>query len=121
MSKASGIEITGEMRPGFGEILSPDALNFVAALMRRHRARRHELMAYRRERQQAIDAGALPGFLPETAHIPVLALTARMFGATELTEEEGRIEFVLLQGNDLIEKRLLAAITRLFRRTAGSR
>lgn len=69
MSKASGIEITGEMRPGFGEILSPDALNFVAALMRKHRARRHELMAYRRERQQAIDAGALPGFLPETAHI----------------------------------------------------
>jgi len=61
---------------------------------------------------------------PDTAHIPVLALTARILSATELTSEEGRIEFVLLQGNELIEKRLLAAITRLLRRTdisSGSR
>jgi CheY-like chemotaxis protein len=52
--------------------------------------------------------------LPETAHIPILALTARIYSSTE--QEEGRVEFVLLQGNDLIEKRLLAAITKLFRR-----
>lgn len=56
--------------------------------------------------------------LPETAHIPILALTARIYSSTE--QEEGRIEFVLLQGNELIEKPLLAAITRLFRRTSFS-
>jgi CheY-like chemotaxis protein len=54
---------------------------------------------------------------PETAHIPVMALTARLYGATEQAAAEERVEFVLLQGNELVEKRLLAAITRLFRRT----
>lgn len=54
---------------------------------------------------------------PETARIPVMALTARLYGATEQAGAEERVEFVLLQGNELVEKRLLAAITRLFRRT----
>lgn len=67
----------------------------------------------------SLQAGLKAG--PDTAHIPVLALTARMLGATEPATEEGRVEFVLLQGNELIEQRLLAAITRLLRRTAGDR
>lgn len=54
---------------------------------------------------------------PETAHIPVLALTSTMLNAAEHAGEEGRIEFVLLQENELIEERVLAAITMLFRRT----
>lgn len=54
---------------------------------------------------------------PETAHIPVLALTAGTPGYAEHAHGEGRIEFVLLQENELIEERLLAAITMLFRRT----
>lgn len=54
---------------------------------------------------------------PETAHIPVLALTTRLLGPAEQPDEGGRIEFVLLQENELIEERLLAAITMLFRRT----
>lgn len=53
---------------------------------------------------------------PETAHIPVLALTARALSSAEQSREEGRIEFVLLQENELIEERLLTAITLLFRR-----
>lgn len=53
---------------------------------------------------------------PETAHIPVLALTARALSSAEQAREEGRIEFVLLQENELIEERLLTAITMLFRR-----
>ena len=53
---------------------------------------------------------------PETAHIPVLALTARALSSAEQVREEGRIEFVLLQENELIEERLLTAITLLFRR-----
>lgn len=53
---------------------------------------------------------------PETAHIPVLALTSRALSSTEQAREEGRTEFVLLQENELIEERLLTAITMLFRR-----
>src|SRR5689334_12886640 len=68
-STAQSIEVLGDMRPGFEQILTPAALDFVAKLTRKHRPRRHELMAYRRERQQKVDAGALPGFLPETQHV----------------------------------------------------
>ena len=53
---------------------------------------------------------------PETAHIPVLALTARELSSAEQVREKDRIEFVLLQENELIEERLLTAITMLFRR-----
>lgn len=53
---------------------------------------------------------------PETAHIPVLALTSKI-GSAEQAREGGQIEFVLLQENEIIEERLLAAITMLFRRT----
>ncbi|OGT03646.1 MAG: hypothetical protein A2Z65_07230 [Gallionellales bacterium RIFCSPLOWO2_02_58_13] len=54
----------------------------------------------------------------ETAHIPVLALTSKISGSVEPVPKEGRIEFVLLQENELIEERLLAAITMRFRKTA---
>lgn len=54
---------------------------------------------------------------PETAHIPVLALTSRALSSAEQARGEGRIEFVLLQENELVEERLLTAITMLFRRT----
>lgn len=53
----------------------------------------------------------------ETAHIPVLALTSKIFGSAAQAPEEDRIEFVLLQENELIEERLLAAITMRFRKT----
>jgi len=51
------------------QILSPEALAFVAGLHRRFDGRRQALLAARTERQRAFDAGALPDFLPETAHI----------------------------------------------------
>ena len=54
---------------------------------------------------------------PETAHIPVLALTSKIFNSAEQAHEEGRIEFVLLQENELIGERLLAAITMRFKET----
>ncbi|BBI99951.1 hypothetical protein FGKAn22_16440 [Ferrigenium kumadai] len=58
---------------------------------------------------------------PETAHIPVLALTTRVFAATEeQAPGEGRIEFVLLRENEMIEERLLAAITMLLKRAGIS-
>ena len=50
-------------------ILTPQALRLVTELQRRFNPRRLELLAARQQRQAAIDAGALPDFLPETAAI----------------------------------------------------
>lgn len=63
------IEILGDVRPEFLEILTPDAVTFLAKLARKFTARRDELLAKRIERQAAIDAGNMPDFLPETQHI----------------------------------------------------
>ena len=54
---------------GAEEILTEEALGFLAALHRRFDARRQALLAAREERQRGFDAGALPDFLPETAAI----------------------------------------------------
>jgi malate synthase len=51
------------------DILTPEALAFVAGLHRRFDGRRQELLAARAERQKAFDAGELPDFLTETAEI----------------------------------------------------
>ncbi|MEJ2764313.1 malate synthase A [Photobacterium sp. MCCC 1A19761] len=51
------------------EMLTDDAFLFVERLVQRFASRVPELLAAREQRQQAIDAGALPDFLPETAHI----------------------------------------------------
>jgi malate synthase len=65
----AGIEIRGEVHPAFAEILTPEALNFVAALSRAFSERRDALLRRRAERQAELDAGAMPDFLPETADI----------------------------------------------------
>jgi malate synthase len=64
----TGVEIhpTGEMTPEFNEILTEDALAFVARLHRAFNPRRKALLATRAARQTRIDAGELPDFLPET-------------------------------------------------------
>ena len=66
---AQGIEITGEITPEFAEILTPEAMNFVATLAHAFEGRREELLASREQRQAELDAGKKPDFLPETAHI----------------------------------------------------
>ena len=50
-------------------ILTPEVSRFVSRLSREFEPRRQELLARRRLRQQEIDAGQLPDFLPETASI----------------------------------------------------
>jgi len=67
--EAGGLEIAGVRRPGFESVLTPDALAFVAELARRFGRRRDALLARRRDRQAAIDAGELPDFLPETEDV----------------------------------------------------
>src|SRR5258708_7750170 len=51
------------------EILTPEASMFLTQLARKFESRRQELLSQRRIRQQQIDAGQLPDFLPETASI----------------------------------------------------
>ncbi|KAA0252470.1 MAG: malate synthase A [Acidobacteria bacterium] len=66
---AEGIELLGPVRPGFEEVLTPEALRFVAGLQRAFGARRKELLARRVETQARLDAGELPDFLAETAEV----------------------------------------------------
>jgi malate synthase len=55
--------------PQFAEILTPEAVAFVAALQREFNGRRIELLERRAQRQAALDAGQLYDFLPETAEV----------------------------------------------------
>jgi malate synthase len=64
-----GVEITGTMSPEFEQILSPEAVTFLAKLARTFSGRRDELLQRRKARQAQIDAGAMLDFLPETQHI----------------------------------------------------
>jgi malate synthase len=51
------------------EILTPEATRFIESLAREFEPRRVELLQRRRFRQQQIDGGQLPDFLPETKDI----------------------------------------------------
>src|SRR5438477_4551068 len=55
--------------PAEAQILTPEASNFLTKLAHQFEARRQELLARRRARQQDIDRGQMPDFLPETASI----------------------------------------------------
>ena len=66
---AAGVELRAPVEGRDAEILSADALAFVAELHRRFDGTRRELLAARVERQARIDAGELPDFLPETREI----------------------------------------------------
>lgn len=72
---AEGIEVRAPVTPEFAEILTPEAMNFVATLARAFEQRREELLHRRAQRQAEIDAGKLPDFLPETEHIRNAAWT----------------------------------------------
>ncbi|MDQ3731073.1 MAG: malate synthase A, partial [Pseudomonadota bacterium] len=63
------LEVTGQLTSEYRKILTPAALDFIAALAGRFTARRDELLAMRQERQMRLDAGVMPDFLPETAEI----------------------------------------------------
>jgi malate synthase len=64
-----GVEIKGNVTPEFAEIVTPEAMSFVAKLHRAFDAKRHELLKRREERQAEFDAGKRPDFLAETAAI----------------------------------------------------
>jgi malate synthase len=61
-----GIDVRAPVEGRHAEILTPEALAFVAGLHRRFDGRRRELLQARAERQARIDAGSTLDFLPET-------------------------------------------------------
>ena len=65
----TGVEISGEIKPEYAEILSAEAIEFVAKIARRFDGRRRELLARRVERQAKLDAGVLPDFMLEAAAV----------------------------------------------------
>ena len=84
----SAISVSGRLTPAFREILTEEALDFVARLHREFEPRRKELLARRAARQKEFDAGRLPDFLAETRKI---------------REEEWTIA---RQPNDLLDRRV---------------
>ena len=69
ISPPEGVEITAEVPPEGAEILTNEAIALVAKLHREFEPRRRELLEARVARAGALDEGAEPDFLPETAHI----------------------------------------------------
>jgi malate synthase len=65
----AGVIVRGPIEPRFAEILTPQALAFVAALHRKFNGRRVELLQARAARQARLTAGELPDFLPTTRNI----------------------------------------------------
>ena len=63
------ISVDAPVSAEFGEILTPEALQFVALLAERFEDRRQTLLARRQTVQAGIDNGQLPDFLPETRHV----------------------------------------------------
>jgi len=63
------VTVEGALTPAFAEILTPEALAFVADLHRAFQPRRRQLLAARAARQKEFDAGKLPDFLPGTREI----------------------------------------------------
>src|SRR5262245_53599102 len=66
---AQSIEIHADTSGAFSQILTPQALEFVAKLHRRFEPRRQELLAARAQRQLEFDRGVLPDFLEKTKKI----------------------------------------------------
>ena len=65
----AGVAVVGARVPGLDDVLTPDALAFLAQLQRAFGPVRAALLERRVERQAEIDAGASLGLLPGTAAI----------------------------------------------------
>lgn len=65
----TSVRVRARLTEADREVVGADALAFLAQLERQFGARRRALLAARRERQKAFDAGALPDFLPETQQL----------------------------------------------------
>src|SRR5690349_12153945 len=66
---AGDIQLTRPPSKAYAEILTPEALAFLAELSRRFEPTRQELLQRRAARWEELRAGQLPDFLPETREI----------------------------------------------------
>jgi malate synthase len=69
MATTEHIQLKGKVEGRANEVLTKDALAFVAKLQREFGGRRQELLQLRDERQRRIDAGELPNFLVTTTSV----------------------------------------------------
>ena len=69
LSIPEGVEVLGDVSPAFAEILTPEALAFVAKLQRQFGPRREDCLRKRQGRQDAFDHGETLDFLSETREI----------------------------------------------------
>lgn len=69
ISLPEGVQITADIKPGYEQILTTEALSFVAKLSRAFEERRQSLLQARAERAKRMDAGERPDFLESTRHI----------------------------------------------------
>jgi malate synthase len=67
--QVQGVDITGPRGERFDEVLTADALVFVARLHHEFDSTRRELLGVRMERQAALDAGGTLDFLPDTRDV----------------------------------------------------
>src|SRR5215210_6943567 len=68
-AELQGVEVRGPVEGRAAEVLSDEALAFVADLHRRFEGTRHDLLSRRAERQAELDHGGTLDFLPETSEI----------------------------------------------------
>jgi malate synthase len=66
LSAPEGVEVLGPLAAGFEQILTAEALAFLADLQRTFNPERERLLARRREVDARLQDGWLPDFLPET-------------------------------------------------------
>ncbi len=85
----TGVEIRGHPVPRSSEVLTPQALAFVADLNRRFRDSRDRLLADRHQRQQGFDEGVRPDFLRHTSEIRSAEWTV---GAAPRDFDDRRVE-----------------------------
>src|SRR4051794_39177306 len=101
MAGSDAAKVVGPSGDRYDEVLTPEALAFVADLQRTFGKRREELLARRQQRrQQAADTGKL-GFLDETKSVrddtswkvaPVADLTDRRGGDTRPPGGQKRVK-----------------------------
>jgi malate synthase len=69
MRTQAKLELRAPIHAGFDEVLTPDALEFVAELQGEFGPRRKELLKARAQRRERLAAGELLDFLPETREV----------------------------------------------------
>lgn len=62
----AGVQVLGPVTPAIAQVLTREALDFVAKLHRQFNPMRESLLRRRAERQAEFDAGKLPDFLPDS-------------------------------------------------------